>query len=417
MVRLLLLFMVWFLWLLQAMQDFAHLCQEKDAKIVLSVLPLWPKLYAKLSIVSYIGFVFTDAAQIFVWYYWLHMVSVICCASATLLLSEQCCSTYLDVHFVYVSEITTATTTVLRLSGFRLEQPDEPVPEEAFTHSHFSWSSIIPSASSICYDSWHLPCSIYVPGSVFAQSLQVFFRLPLGLVPSTSYSIHFVTNYCLVLNHMPIPLQPATYSTEIMSSNPSLSLSPLLGTLSFSLMLHIHLTILISTHWSATSFSFLVGQVSLPCNVVLHTQLLCNLPLIINDISLLVSNGTNCLNLFHRVQILVYPAALASPSTPNMLPKWRNVSTNCRFALMPISTVVHPVPVTGFMQSLQTNDFITFTFLCIQLWQLVHSIEFITNASTTYTTWPSYDLLRYLLLFSTNHNLGLIHIHSDAMYS
>jgi len=36
----------------QAMQEFAHLCQEKDAKIVLSVLPLWPKVYAKLSIVS-----------------------------------------------------------------------------------------------------------------------------------------------------------------------------------------------------------------------------------------------------------------------------------------------------------------------------------------------------------------------------
>ena len=36
----------------QAMQEFAHLCQEKDAKVVLSILPLWPKVYAKLSIVS-----------------------------------------------------------------------------------------------------------------------------------------------------------------------------------------------------------------------------------------------------------------------------------------------------------------------------------------------------------------------------
>jgi len=35
------------------MQEFAHLCQEKDSKVVLSVLPLWPKVYAKLSIVSY----------------------------------------------------------------------------------------------------------------------------------------------------------------------------------------------------------------------------------------------------------------------------------------------------------------------------------------------------------------------------
>ena len=36
----------------QAMQEFAHLCQVKDSKVVLSVLPLWPKVYAKLSIVS-----------------------------------------------------------------------------------------------------------------------------------------------------------------------------------------------------------------------------------------------------------------------------------------------------------------------------------------------------------------------------
>jgi len=32
----------------------------------------------------------------------------------------------------------------------------------------------------------------------------------------------------------------------------------------------------------------------------------------------------------------------------------------------------------------------------------------ITNASTTDTTWPPYSLLRYLLLFPTNHNLGFI---------
>ena len=47
----------------------------------------------------------------------------------------------------------------------------------------------------------------------------------------------------------------------------------------FSLMPHIHLTILISARWSATSFSFLAGQVSLPCNILLRTQLLYNLPL------------------------------------------------------------------------------------------------------------------------------------------
>ena len=63
-------------------------------------------------------------------------------------------------------------------------------------------------------------------------------------------------------------------------------------------MPHIHLTILTSARWSANSFSFLTGQVSLSCNTLLCTQPLCNLPLTFNDISLLVSSGTNCLNLF-----------------------------------------------------------------------------------------------------------------------
>jgi len=59
-------------------------------------------------------------------------------------------------------------------------------------------------------------------------------------------------------------------------------------------------------------------HVSLPCNTLLRTQLLYNLPPTINDISLLVSIGTNCLNLFHPIQILVSTAASASPSTLNM---------------------------------------------------------------------------------------------------
>ena len=94
-----------------------------------------------------------------------------------------------------------------------------------------------------------------------------------------------------------------------------LSLSSLLGSLSFSLTSHIHLTILISARWSATTFSFLTGQVSLPCNMLLCTQLLYNLPLIIKDTSLLVSSGTSCLNLFQPIQILASTAASASPST------------------------------------------------------------------------------------------------------
>jgi len=88
------------------------------------------------------------------------------------------------------------------------------------------------------------------------------------------------------------------------------SLNLLLGTISCSLMPHIHLNILISTRWCATSFSFLMGQVSLPCNIVFHTKLLYNLPLTVNDISLLVSNCTKCLNLFHPIRILASAAAV-----------------------------------------------------------------------------------------------------------
>ena len=52
----------------------------------------------------------------------------------------------------------------------------EPVPEETFTHSHLSWSSVIPYLlpPSITYDPGHPPCSIYVLDSLFPQSLSKF---------------------------------------------------------------------------------------------------------------------------------------------------------------------------------------------------------------------------------------------------
>jgi len=56
-------------------------------------------------------------------------------------------------------------------------------------------------------------------------------------------------------------------------------------------------------------------------NILLRTQLLYNLPLTFNDISLLVSNGTNCLKLFHPIWILFYTAGSASPSILNLSPK------------------------------------------------------------------------------------------------
>ena len=119
-------------------------------------------------------------------------------------------------------------------------------------------------------------------------SLQVLFGLPLGHGPSTSYSIHFFTQTSSSFRST-CPYQHTLFccNTNDMSSIPSLSLSSLLGILSFNLTPHIHLTILISARWSATTFSFLTGQVSLPCSMLLRTQLLYNLPLIIKDTSLL----------------------------------------------------------------------------------------------------------------------------------
>jgi len=97
--------------------------------------------------------------------------------------------------------------------------------------------------------------------------------------------------------HMPYHRNLFCCSIDIMPSIPSLSLNFLLGTLSFTLTPHIHMTILISARWSATSFSFLTGQVSLHYNILLRTQ---------------------------AIWILASTAASASPSTLNMSPKQQN---------------------------------------------------------------------------------------------
>jgi len=90
--------------------------------------------------------------------------------------------------------------------------------------------------------------------SFCTTSFHVLFGLPLGLGPSTSYSIHFSTqsvsyfrNICLYHRNL------FCCSINVISSILSPSLNSLLGTLSFTLTLHIHLTILISAHSSATS--------------------------------------------------------------------------------------------------------------------------------------------------------------------
>jgi len=107
-------------------------------------------------------------------------------------------------------------------------------------------------------------------------------------------------------------------STEIMSSNPCLSLSCdsilwLNATHPFN---HSHLCLL-KCH--LIFLSYRPGLTSME-HTTSHTTALYNLPVTISDISLLVSNSINCLNLFHPVRILVSTAASASPSALNMSP-------------------------------------------------------------------------------------------------
>jgi len=96
--------------------------------------------------------------------------------------------------------------------------------EETFTHSHLSWSSIVPYLLHLS-TTIHgiLPVQSMYLTVFFTISLQVFFGLPLGLAPYTSYSIHFFTqSLSSFRNTCPYHHNLFCYSTEIMSSNPSL---------------------------------------------------------------------------------------------------------------------------------------------------------------------------------------------------
>ena len=122
------------------------------------------------------------------------------------------------------------------------------------------------------------------------------------------------------------------------------------------------------TRSTATLFFFLTGQISLPCNILLCTELQYSLPLIIN-----IGKQWNQMPEFIPPNSnSASTAASASPSTLNMLP-----------ALIPISTLVQSVLVIGYKQPPQINDFITVNmqpfiplhFLCTHFWQLVKCNE------------------------------------------
>jgi len=130
---------------------------------------------------------------------------------------------------------------------FVQDNSGEPVPEKTFTHSHLLWSSIIPYLLPP-YFTIHVILLQFTCLTVFFHNLSpVFFGLPLDLTPSTSYYIQSSPNHCL-----PFTAHANTIATCFAVVPKlchlilvSLSLHPLLGTLSCSLTPHIHLTMLL----------------------------------------------------------------------------------------------------------------------------------------------------------------------------
>jgi len=102
-----------------------------------------------------------------------------------------CCS-HTHTHTHTCARAHTHTQLFYGSLDFVRDNLSEPVPEETCIHSHLSWSSVIP---------YLLPPSVTIHGILTVQftclivfstiSVQVSFGLPLGLTPSTSYSIHF----------------------------------------------------------------------------------------------------------------------------------------------------------------------------------------------------------------------------------
>jgi len=261
------------------------------------------------------------------------------------------------------------------------------------------------SASSIFYDPCNPPCSIYVPESLSTISLKVFFGLPLSLAPPPDTPYISSSNHCLLFA---VHAHTIAICFAVVPKWCHLILV-FLSTFTWNSVLQFN-----TTHPSDHSYlcPLKCHLIFLSCNILLRTQLLYNLPLTVNDISLLVSNGTNCLNLFYPVRILLSTAASASLSTLNMSPKYQNLSTNSRFV---IDTSIYTCAsfTSYWIHATSTNKcflhFIhgilyTTTFPVYPLLTTCTLYWIITNTSTTNTTWPSSSLLRYLLPFPTKYH-------------
>ena len=91
------------------------------------------------------------------------------------------------------------------------------------------------SASYIYCNPWHPPSSLYLPDSLFAQCLSKFSLVYLLVWHPPLYTPYIPSlNHCLLF-HSTCPYHRNMFccSTEIISSNPSLPLNSLLGTLIF----------------------------------------------------------------------------------------------------------------------------------------------------------------------------------------
>jgi len=106
---------------------------------------------------------------------------------------------------------TTTTTTVLR--SYVRDYPGDPVPEETLTQPP-SWSSnlyqLLPSTMIHSI----LPVQITCLAFFCTTSLHVLFGLPLGLEPSTSYSILFFTQSLSSLHWLQYPHLYDLYRTQ-----------------------------------------------------------------------------------------------------------------------------------------------------------------------------------------------------------
>ena len=166
----------------------------------------------------------------------------------------------------------TSTTTVLR--PFVRDNPGEPVPEETFIHPP-SWSSsnlYQLLASTTIHNI--IPIQ-FTRLTIFLHNLSLVYVLVCSPPPHIPH-ISLTNQYRLFATHAHtiaacFAVVPRLYHLFLISVS-TLYLG--LYLISFTLTSHIHLTILISARWSATSFFFPDSQVSLPCSILLCTQLL-----------------------------------------------------------------------------------------------------------------------------------------------